>query len=408
MTKSEFKHNIQRGLGSCISELIKTNNIEKYKDIVIWACSRELAYDAQCEGTRAVYLSQIIDMYDDWDDFYNAVNTRIQRCVSKNNREFMQHAVLLSLMAGAGFEQAGISLSEIYTKLFDMLMKKRRMSNNRSMAEKFNFSNLCIALTSYSCKSPDEIAKMYLKITSDIGKLLLQNKKLYDYSDFEWYQIVCEQTLGKNTVNKILKKNAENKYISAYIFSRNEYEGASESREPSDLQVSVSNILNSKYSSENLDIEGLIHDSKSDTAELSENALETLSNIKDIRVLDYALARANSGEKDMYTVKILLKNYTAENKDLIIRLVKEFPINIHTDWHSVFSAVLDLFGEKGVKGLPNELLLYMYKNTLCSFCRFYIVRELGKRHMLSRALLEECRYDCNDDIRDYAVKRLLK
>ena len=50
MTKKEFKRAMQCGLGRCIQELQTTREPEKYKDAVLWACTHESAYDAQCEG----------------------------------------------------------------------------------------------------------------------------------------------------------------------------------------------------------------------------------------------------------------------------------------------------------------------------------------------------------------------
>lgn len=39
---------------------------------------------------------------------------------------------------------------------------------------------------------------------------------------------------------------------------------------------------------------------------------------------------------------------------------------------------------------------------ICSLCREHVVREMGRRRMLTRELLEEMRYDCNGEIRTYA------
>lgn len=50
----------------------------------------------------------------------------------------------------------------------------------------------------------------------------------------------------------------------------------------------------------------------------------------------------------------------------------------------------------------------MYRNTLCSFCRKYVVWEIGRRRMLTRELLEEMKYDCNGEIRAYAGRKLRK
>ena len=53
MTKKEFKAAMRRGLGRCVMAV--RQKPEKYRDIVLWACKRNLAYDAQSEGTRSWY-----------------------------------------------------------------------------------------------------------------------------------------------------------------------------------------------------------------------------------------------------------------------------------------------------------------------------------------------------------------
>ncbi len=50
----------------------------------------------------------------------------------------------------------------------------------------------------------------------------------------------------------------------------------------------------------------------------------------------------------------------------------------------------------------------MYRNSLCSYCRERVVIEMGRRRMLTRALLEEMQYDCNEDIRSYAERKLFR
>ena len=103
---------------------------------------------------------------------------------------------------------------------------------------------------------------------------------------------------------------------------------------------------------------------------------------------------------------MLAVNYEASDKELFVQSVKQIPITYENGfWHSAFFDVMDVFHAPGKKK-PKELLPYMYQNTLCSFCREDVVREMGRRHMLTRELLEEMQYDCNSDIRDYAGKKL--
>lgn len=56
MTKAQVKHAFQRGLGRGI--LAVRENPDRYKEIVLWACGRNLSFDTQCEGTRAWYVYQ--------------------------------------------------------------------------------------------------------------------------------------------------------------------------------------------------------------------------------------------------------------------------------------------------------------------------------------------------------------
>lgn len=61
LTKQEVKHAIQRGLGR--GYLAVRDDPERYRELVLWACGRNLAFDTQCEGIRAWYDYQLILCY---------------------------------------------------------------------------------------------------------------------------------------------------------------------------------------------------------------------------------------------------------------------------------------------------------------------------------------------------------
>ena len=56
--------------------------------------------------------------------------------------------------------------------------------------------------------------------------------------------------------------------------------------------------------------------------------------------------------------------------------------------------------------LSKRILIYLYDTTRCSFCRERVVRELGRRGLLTDDTLTACLHDASVDIRDYA-KRFL-
>ena len=70
MTKKEFKEAMLRGLGRCV--IAVQNEPEKYRDMILWACKRNFAYDAQIEGTRSWYVYTMVNCYADKAPFIDA------------------------------------------------------------------------------------------------------------------------------------------------------------------------------------------------------------------------------------------------------------------------------------------------------------------------------------------------
>ena len=77
MTKKEFKEAMLRGLGRCV--LAVRAEPEKYRDLVLWACKRDFAYDAQIEGTRSWYTYTLANAYPDKETFLNAAAEALKK-----------------------------------------------------------------------------------------------------------------------------------------------------------------------------------------------------------------------------------------------------------------------------------------------------------------------------------------
>ena len=279
---------------------------------------------------------------------------------------------------------------------------------------------------------------------------------------FDWFQSESEDSLGKKTLDKLLHRADADAYIKKYVRLMEEGHRAVESKwekrrraepetaealyrlmqkgekvgkmwtpvlmrrwlnqekeqevlriaayykEEKDLAVrfQLLRLLANKECAQMLDLERLIQDSKSEDAELSEWAFEALAQRKDARVRAYALGLLHQEVHIDRAVSMLAKNYETSDREIFVKAAKQIPVTYRErGWHGVFGDLLDLFETPG-RGKPTELLLYMYRNTLCSFCREYVVREMGRRRMLTQELLEEMQYDCNEDIRKYADKKL--
>lgn len=115
MTKSGFKHAIQRGLGSCMLVLESARDIEQYRDIILWGCLQELALDPQCEGSRARYLYELAAHYDDEAYFVEPVVAALKKMRSTGWRQlwlFIHYCEILLFFAEAGNAAARTALYE--------------------------------------------------------------------------------------------------------------------------------------------------------------------------------------------------------------------------------------------------------------------------------------------------------
>lgn len=73
-------------------------------------------------------------------------------------------------------------------------------------------------------------------------------------------------------------------------------------------------------------------------------------------------------------------------------------------WHGVVIDILDAF-DNGAN-LPKSALMLVYEKSLCSCCRENAVRALNERGWLTNEIKNECLFDSNVDIREYARKNL--
>ncbi|MDE7224553.1 MAG: hypothetical protein K2O34_12350, partial [Acetatifactor sp.] len=176
--------------------------------------------------------------------------------------------------------------------------------------------------------------------------------------------------------------------------------------EDPDLRYRLLQMLANKVCAWSLNVERLIADSQLDHDELAARAFDALSYIRDKKVREYAYKLLREERHQAQAVSMLAVNYEEKDREVFVQSVKQIPISYEDGaWHGVFNDVMDLFSGPA-KHKPRELLLYMYRNTLCSYCREHVVREMGRRRMLTRELLEEMQYDCNGEIRTYAERRL--
>lgn len=414
MTKKQFKVALLRGQGRCI--LAVQENPKKYYDLVLWACSHEVAFDAQCEGTRAWFVYQLIDCYPKKRAFLEAIINSFEEIKGTDIWKMLYLSELLSFCAEDGSKRAQRALWDKYERIYSAIVPE-----NCEI-----FEMLCVVLA--------EERKAVLKIAEDIG-FIYRGKKIEEDIVFDWLYSKMECYLP------FLEKQAEKsiniaEYLKREQMRKAEWEqrsaGNSEKMNRTGIALSIwlrrsasqetvlqyaaaySEEENPKMRAEALqafsrcpypkDPTPIIIDAKSTCEELKNAAWEALENIRHPLVREFAFENLQSNPER--ALPLLIKNYQDQDADLLIERVKALPIE-HSDtttWHGIQSDILGMQHE-GQKE-PAALLEYIYETTYCSCCREFALRRMGKRRMLKKEMLQECLFDCNSEIRNYAKRRL--
>ncbi len=465
MTKKEFKRAMCCGLGRCILELETGKDKEAYRDIVLWGCTRALAYDVQCEGTRGWYLYRLARCFPDADYFVEQTIPHFYRSSDKAGWAFDQFCDFLGMFAGDENRAARHALWANYHRMYELLRSKRRRLSNGRLPLFENFEALCIALVRIGVTREGAEA-VFIRVVQDVGNLMLENPLLHTWS-FDWFQACQEHEFGTSGIRRILTRRAKESagvayYVAAMLREQKGREAQSCERREARANLTAREVweklrdgaetdrlffvmqtrlmmrrgsaddvqkLAGLYRAERaphlrarllelfanrdcadlLDAETVILDAKSEDCGLRDAAFRVLAHMHGEAVRRFALELWRHGARPGDVIDMLANNYQAEDHDRLTALVRALPVTYRerdVSWHGAFLAILDLLERRGVKRPPKELLWYMYEHTLCSCCREYILREMARRRMLTKELLQECQYDCSEAVREYAFEKL--
>lgn len=434
-----------RGLGRCVIELTSHDNIEKYRDVVLWGCLHNIAYDAQSEGTRAEYLyvlqSKFRDCY-----FEQSVIDAFQKPTS-NSWLFDQHCELLYLFAQDGSLAAKQALNAKFEYLLRQLIDVPSRKSYRPDREQFEW--LCIWLTSLNGFSG------FKQIVDKIGKSLVGTKRAFE-PDLEWFVENSISKFGKRRIEQYLEKQSTaseagrmfrdliltdqnrpsapdhgatpeisvSEYIEKscevdfpnYVFARKISRKATDDElsklaeyaiREKDLAIKVNLLSVFRYVKYPADIAQIIAYANSSFESLRDIAMEILEMNPSPAVHEYAIMSAKTAKSDpSEVIGLLCANYSNSDRALLLQTLMNIPVAYESNWHGAYLSVLELCERN--RRAPDDLLYFMYEQTLCSYCRNSIVRCMAKRKILSGELLSECIYDSYDETRLFAAKLLAR
>lgn len=447
-----FKDALLRGSGRCFAMLATESARRKLRPLVVWACGCNLGYDTQVEGTRALFLYDLIGQYPTLEPFLDVVEKSFFASFNKGNWLFQQECELLARFAKSGNERARRILEQGYGRFRQYLrhLNPARVSKPYVPALD-NFESLCEQLM--FCAKPAEAQPMVERIIRDVGGLcmrdsfwngtadivqlslggvlggkrlatmlgrmriipeveayktaLLQVKKENEANDVKWKR---RQSLGYKEVYRLIKEqdisgvrgivvswesNGHAKYIEGLV-------KLYEKEEEHSTKARILDMFRAPKLKGYLPVDSVLRDASSEDDGLRAAALHALDGIKDQRVRDFAFDVLKKRGMSYEIASLIASNYRESDDDLLIAAYKKLG---EMRRHHLGVGVLDNAEGKGGR-LSRRILIYLYDTTRCSYCRERAVRELGRRGFLTREMADECLHDANDDIRDYA-KRLL-
>ena len=429
MTKKQFKEAMLRGLGRCI--IAVRQEPDKYRDLVLWACRRDFAYDAQSEGTRSWYTYTMANAYPDKETFISATAEALKKYRPNSGWDLLHLSEILMFFAMDGYESARQVLEEKYQEiLIAMFSLKRRP--NRVFSELSDLEQLGLVLAVDS--------KSFLRIARDFGRLYREKRYMND-GDFAWFfsskggqyrrtmeaaarrdkNVACfmqreqadidarekfrqqrtenpEENLTGFSLSRWLAKKADKATVEQYALAY---------RDQAQPELRAEALTAFSCCSYSEDPQPIIDDSKSECRKLQNAAWRSLENIRHPAVRAFALNNAENGIRTPENFALLVTNYMPEDADLVVELLRERIVA--KDWDGVHAAGLDVYRafnkDSGIPHLKHLLPLLCEYNP-CSFCRESALAYMAKHRMLTKEILEECQFDSNYDIRRMAAKRL--
>ena len=354
---NDVKQSLLKGQGRALA-IIKSNP-KKYSKLVAYACTHDVAWD-KYNGTHADYIYEVLSAYDDKEPFLD----EIIKSISISNKSFLfaHLSWLLYCFSMDGYKKARDELESLYSEMHDLI------SINPKVVD--NFVSVCFTLTNNF--------EDYERISKDI--LSLCDSKKVGVQKFTWYI----DTYYENYKRDVASNKKQSSYILSALLKKSEKD-----------DVGIKKITKS----EPPDVLELLDELDKASPKRKTNILELLSRIRSEDIREYVLAHLTD---DNYheLLPLLMDNSKEEDLPLIAKYVLKTKTSFNTKkWHNIISPIM-------LMHMPSkELLMFVYENSYCSYCRLSAFEELKEfNYPLDLITITEAHYDCEEEIRNQSLR----
>ncbi|MCP4176829.1 MAG: hypothetical protein GY756_03605 [bacterium] len=415
--KSLFWRSIQRGTGEAI-HIIKAHPEIDFSEYIIKASVKNLAYDGQCESSRAQYLYEIFNL--------------------SMNQEKIKSAIFTALLNEKKDTWALTQLFD-FAKLFALQgdVKARDLMYQRFFQNTIEGSNW---VGGYEIIDLDGIEGM-LYIAQTIGASILKNSEIIE--DNMMINYFKDQNPKINAEEILKEKGKRDIAIKSYLnnISRTEKKRANRSEKSKKYADIIDEIENCrsifslrkrKFSMEELESIA-IQMQQAKTSTLLERYLQlfsrnpfpfdvsylldvaekrckksidpfvigALSQNSDERIRHYALEKLNKTSRPEYYLELLVNNYRESDSDLLQDIVEKTRYE-HRIEHLAYT-ITDIYKKNKTTGCKGPLEA-LYNKMNCGIHRNTVIELLIEMSQLSDKISKEAIYDCDFETREL-VKR---
>ncbi|GBF72301.1 hypothetical protein PA598K_00541 [Paenibacillus sp. 598K] len=437
-SSKRFRALLRRGLGEAILVLQAAEDRERYKEIVLWACLNLTIYDPQSEGSRGVYLMDAIRLFED-DDYFAAAMIRRFEQRYLDDWTFDQLCELLCLMAGEGSKRAAAALEGRYSDLLHQL--RRRFSDTASTR--------LLWLSSWLTGFGD--FRRFRRIVEDLGAY---EHKYEGRLFLDSIYSAAQRRFGPKRVETYLARvAAQSAGAAAFLASiqafRSEDSRSMEQdtptlsaliasaragkREPglalrlariatpdelrhlaqlamevTDPDVRLAMLWVFRKAPFPLGEELLIELAEHEDGRLSELAFEAMRLVPSDRIHAYAAELVRERRHLSAAIGLLSCCLRAGDEGLLEAGVRALSVTQRDNgWHSSFMRVEELLNSRKMR-LDPSIYIHMYRQTLCSYCRHWLIKRMVRRRIIPHAMLEACLHDSYEDTRKLARRVLVR
>ncbi len=418
MTLKQFKHDMIRGLGTCIIELENSNDISQYKSIVLFGCLNTISYEHQIEGTRSRYMYELIKYFNDDSYFENSII-----CKFKKNLKSVTLIVTLierlAYFAGNGSDKA----KQILYEKYEYLIHKNNITHDNGIVLDWLCVNLLQVYGYKFLKYHIETVKQMKKYIEEdhlgwfyysaiqrykekAGSLLKSIHPHYDNKpEFTFEQ---NDFSFQNIFNHLMDENFFIRF-NAFSFRADELE----IKKAINFLIEDGNVIKKKrllrlLSRKPIDhnIGKIIEMIGKYPDNLDKIILEYCSNIPNnnfVKRLGYSLLEERSTRS--FGLQMIINSYKSSDKESVIYYTKKLKIDYDDIeyWYDTFSALLNLIYSKK-KDVPIELLQYIFNETLNSYQREYVIDIMKRKKIQNMNILYIAKYDSDYDVVKKAKK----